>query len=99
MRNYYLGRMDDAYKRAQQAASEISVCCCKSPAEEMTEDQMNRVYVYAQFAGELRELIDRYKPDLDELRDPGMISRVVDELINGMTCRATMRPYRGKGEA
>jgi hypothetical protein len=99
MKNYYLDRMDESFKRAQQVAAEISACCCKSPAEDMTDSQLNRVYVYAQFAGELRELIDRYRPDLDELREPGRVLRVVNELINGMAQRSIMRQFRGKGEA
>lgn len=100
MVKYHMDRMGEAFERAKVVAAEISVRACKIDVHRSTDDELNQINIYAQFAAELRELIGRYEADLADFKTTACVARraidrVVNELINGMRCKATMRPFRG----
>ena len=100
MVKYQMERMSDSFQRAKIVAEEISVRALKVDVRNAVDDDLNQINIYAQFAGELRELIRRYEDDLDEFAKPASvaraaISRAVNDVLNGLALKATMRSGKG----
>ena len=75
---YELKRLDEAFERLQHLQNEISCLGVKINTENCSDAELSHGLMYLHLAGELRELVSRYREDYEAYQEPSRMDRVVD---------------------
>lgn len=62
---YELDRLSECFSRLELLQNEISTIAVKVDATECDNEQLVKAAVYCQLASELRDIVLRYRPELD----------------------------------
>ena len=78
MKEKELARLSDCFDRLELLSNEVSCLVVKLNTEELSRSELPKGVVWCQLAGELRDVVLRYRPDLEELEDAGPFARCVN---------------------
>ena len=63
---YELNRLSDCFSRLKLLQDEISTLAVKVDATECSNEELVKTAIYCQLSSELRDVVLRYRPELDE---------------------------------
>ena len=80
MPSYEMKRLSDAFERLKMLSNELSYLAIKIDSEKCSDSELCTAAVYVELAGDVRQVVNRYRTDLDELEDaatPGKLEKCV----------------------
>ena len=69
MPSYEMKRLGESFDRLKLLSNEISCLAIKVNVEHCSDEELCKSAIYCQLAGDVREVVNRYRTDLDELSD------------------------------
>lgn len=66
---YEMKRLSESFERLKLLSNELSCLAVKVNVEHCSDEELCKAAIYCQLASDVREVIYRYRTDLDELSD------------------------------
>ena len=76
---YEMKRLSEAFDRLKLLSNELSCLSIRVNVEHCSDQELHRAAIYCQLSGDVREVVNRYRTDLDELEEvtPGKLEKCV----------------------
>ena len=83
---YEMKRLQEAFERLKLLSSEISSLAVRVNVEHCSDEELVKAAVYCEMAGDVRQVVNRYRTDFDELRESpaDKIGKWVDWACSGL---------------
>lgn len=71
MANYELDRLSECFDRLMFLQQEISARSINVKPDQCSDEDLQKAVIFCELSGELRQIVLRYRPDLEELNYKG----------------------------